>query len=80
MLHYTELDPKEREDPMAVVFPKVEDCKQFTIHSISKVYCPAVSFFRKMSVEQGATQLHFDNAGVKVQFPQVRCLGNNRSA
>ena len=25
VLHYTELDPKEREDPMAVVFPKVED-------------------------------------------------------
>ena len=23
VLHYTELDPKEREDPMAVVFPKV---------------------------------------------------------
>merc|ERR1712212_741206 len=26
VLHYTELDPKEREDPMAVVFPKVSKC------------------------------------------------------
>ena len=25
VLHYTELDPKEREDPMAVVFPKVQN-------------------------------------------------------
>ena len=24
VLHYTELDPKERADPMAVVFPKVK--------------------------------------------------------
>merc|ERR1712209_308279 len=26
VLHYTELDPKERADPMAVVFPKVSKC------------------------------------------------------
>ena len=33
VLGYTELDPRERPDPMAVVFPKVQNVYLFTLKS-----------------------------------------------